>query len=357
MLQTLDHPSARLTAIWTELLPGRSAGPQTNFFDAGGHSLLATRLLSRIEREFGRTLPLSVFYADPTLGALEVALDAGPPARQFRFDRVTRIGQGDAKPVFAVVHSNGAFLPMGHALGQTHRFVALQAIGRRTGGSLPDTIEAIAAMYVRQLRLVEPVGPCVLLGWCLGGTVAFEAAQQLRAAGEDVAAIVMVDTWNPAYFAAMGTLRRRMADRSFSTQIILTELAQALAGRITLREFLMRRHSVRRLVRPPQRDGLPSPAAAAYLADQAFDAELLRQLSAAAKRYRPRSYPGRVLHIASSDEPRGFGLDRRYGWGKLVGDGLARVTIPGDHLSIFLEPGISQMTRHVRAMVPGAGLR
>ncbi len=338
-----------LLTIWSDLLKTHATGPEADFFAAGGHSLLATQLLARVEREFGVKIPLPVFFREPTLAALMQAIQAEPPARQFRFDRVARLGQGMEKPVYAVVHSNGAFFPLGHEVGGQHPFVALQAADRRSGGRLPATIEAIAEGYVRQLRIVESNGPYVLLGWCLAGNLAYEAAQQLRAAGEEVAAVVMVDTWNPAYLNRMGRLRRQLAERSYGWQIILAEFAKVLRGRVTLREFMANRNAVRRLVRTPEIDtGPASASSAAYRAQQQFDSDLLAQLHAAAQRYQPRPYDGRVLRIRSSEEPRGFGLDRRYGWGTLVGKGLRQVTVPGDHLTIFVEPSIHLLTRHVR---------
>lgn len=350
----LNDTPARLRRIWSDVLPGSIPGPDVDFFAAGGYSLLATRLLSRVEREFGVKIPLPVFYRTPTLGALAVALAADPPARRFHFDRIARLGRGTAKPVFAVMHSNGAFFPLGHEVGSEHPFVALQTVDRRSGGRLADTIEAIAEGYIRQLRLAEPEGPYVLLGWCLAGNVAYEAAQQLHAAGQEVAAVVLVDTWNPAYFADMAPWRRQVAERSYSWQIILTEFNKVRQGRLTMTEFLRGRNTVQRLVRPTViTDTTPSAAAEAYLAQQAFDADLLSQLHAAAQRYRPRRYTGRVLRIRSSEEPRGFGLDRRHGWGRLVGDGLRLASVPGDHLTIFMEPSIATLTRHVRAVLVG----
>ena len=338
-----------LSKIWADLLKNDQVGPQTDFFAAGGHSLLATQLLARVERDFGVKVPLPVFFREPTFGALVQAVEAAPPARHFRFDRVARLGNGTAKPVYVVVHSNGAFFPLGHEVGGQHPFVALQAADRRSGGQLPSTIEAIAAGYVRQLRMVEPTGPYVLLGWCLAGNIAYEAAQQLRAAGQEVRAVVLVDTWNPAYLARMGRLRRQLAERSYGWQIIRADLVNVLRRRRSMRDFLASRNAVRRLVRAPEvEEGPLSASAAAYLAQQTFDADLLVQLHAAAQLYQPRPYDGRVLRIRSSEEPRGFGLDRRYGWGDLVGKNLQLVTVPGDHLTIFVEPSIQLLTRHVR---------
>jgi thioesterase domain-containing protein len=351
MIPAAEDIAPRLARLWADLLPAGPITPETDFFQAGGHSLLATRMLSRVEKEFGTKVPLPVFFRDATLDALSRTLAAEPPPRSLRFDRIARLGQGQSKPVFAVAHSNGAFFPLGQDFGGRHPFLALQAADRRSGGRLPDSVEELARDYVRQLRSAEPTGPYVVLGWCLAGSVAYEVAQQLRAAGQEVTAVVMVDTWNAAYLAAMRPWRREVAERSYGWQIILTQLGKVLRGRMTLGDFMRRRNAVRRLVPAPDVDqGPTTPAAAAYLADQAFDADLLAQLTILARRYQPKPYDGRVLMIRSSEEPRGFGLDRQNGWGTMVGPGLQMVTVRGDHLSIFMEPAITELTRHVRSI-------
>jgi len=57
-------------------------------------------------------------------------------------------------------------------------------------GSLP----ALSASYVEQLREFRPGGPYCLLGWSLGGVVAFDMALRLLAAGERVPALVLIDS-------------------------------------------------------------------------------------------------------------------------------------------------------------------
>src|SRR5262249_15734302 len=46
------------------------------------------------------------------------------------------------------------------------------------------------------IRRVRPRGPYLVGGYCGGGTIALEVAQQLRAMGEEVALLALLDTSN-----------------------------------------------------------------------------------------------------------------------------------------------------------------
>src|SRR5690606_10979117 len=72
----------------------------------------------------------------------------------------------------------------------------LQATYLAEGSPQPgrDTLEALAAVYVEQLRRQQPQGPYHLLGWSLGGLLAFCAATQLEQAGEEVAFLGIIDS-------------------------------------------------------------------------------------------------------------------------------------------------------------------
>ena len=61
-----------------------------------------------------------------------------------------------------------------------------------------DTIEDLAASYVEAIQTVPRASPFLLGGFSLGGVVAFEMACQLRAAGQGVALLAVIDASLPA---------------------------------------------------------------------------------------------------------------------------------------------------------------
>ena len=58
--------------------------------------------------------------------------------------------------------------------------------GTGMSGSAPTrpTVEQMASAYIDAMREKQPVGPYQMLGFCFGGVVAYEMAQQLQASGE-----------------------------------------------------------------------------------------------------------------------------------------------------------------------------
>ena len=59
-----------MAGIMAELLDLDRVGIHDNFFELGGHSLLATQFIARVNRVFGRALPLRVLFEHPSVAAL-----------------------------------------------------------------------------------------------------------------------------------------------------------------------------------------------------------------------------------------------------------------------------------------------
>jgi thioesterase domain-containing protein len=114
---------------------------------------------------------------------------------------VATVQAGGAGRPFFFLHgdySGGGFYcaNLARHLGPERPFYALQPHGM-DGGVLPRTIEAMAASYLEPLRAKQAKGPYLLGGFCAAGNIALALAQQLRARGEQVDLVVMLDTARP----------------------------------------------------------------------------------------------------------------------------------------------------------------
>lgn len=195
-VRTLDDITAQLTQIWQDMLGVRPIAPDQNYFDLGGDSILAVQLFIEIEQEFDVKLPLATLFDAPTVGELaQVLLQESAVSGWLPLVTIQPSG---TRPPFFCMHGAGGnvliYRDLARLLGTDQPFYGLQAQGL-DGRCPPLTrIEEMAALYVKHIRKVCPRGPYFLGGYCMGGTIAFEVAQQLRSAGEQVALLALFDT-------------------------------------------------------------------------------------------------------------------------------------------------------------------
>jgi acyl carrier protein len=187
----------QLLNIWEELYTARPIGIRDNFFHLGGHSLLAARLIARIEQVFGKKISLSALFAGPTIEDLTRVLQEQIQASP-RSPLIPVQITGSKKPFF-FLHGDwtgGAYycFTLARQAGPDQPFYVLEPFVF-DDQEIP-TIESLAASYLKLIRSVQPEGPYNLGGYCNGGVIAYEIAQQLQKQGEQVDFLVLVDPAN-----------------------------------------------------------------------------------------------------------------------------------------------------------------
>jgi amino acid adenylation domain-containing protein len=176
-----------LIAIWEEVLGQSRIGATDNFFDWGGHSLKVTKVVSRIEQTLGAGVPLTVFFARPTVR--EIANHMLDGAR-FGISGIDDV----LVPLGAAAHGPAlfAFPPgTGDALGYLQ--LAGQLPCRCFGFNFieaPSRLQDYADLVVR----TDPEGPYLLLGYSAGGNLACAVAHELERRGRRVAGLIMIDS-------------------------------------------------------------------------------------------------------------------------------------------------------------------
>ncbi|HSN98895.1 MAG TPA: amino acid adenylation domain-containing protein, partial [Candidatus Nanopelagicales bacterium] len=193
----------RICLLVEEQLGVRPVGVHDSFFDLGGNSMSALAVTGRLEQQLGRRVPVIDFVREPTVENL-VRLAQGD-ARSSDTDApfIAVNPKGSKAPFFCVHGAGGLAYPLMDLaqLVAEDRPVYVFQDPANTGKHAPkETLAEMARAYVEVVKQLAPRGPYYLGGYCFGGVVAYEMAQQLRSGGEQVAELVMIDAPIPRDF-------------------------------------------------------------------------------------------------------------------------------------------------------------
>lgn len=197
------HPCGQresaLASLFEDVLGFGPVGACDSFFDLGGHSLLAARLAVRVEEIFGRAMAPSAILVHPTARELASYLDRSKPdGRPCSPIPVHRAGS--RPPLFClsgIIGSAVDFIRLSHYLGENQPVYGLEAKGIDGVEPVRGSIEEVARQHVVEIKSVQARGPYYLCGFSAGGVVAYEIAQCLLAANEEIGLLGMVDTYYP----------------------------------------------------------------------------------------------------------------------------------------------------------------
>lgn len=186
-----------LTTLWQEVLGVGEVGVHENFFESGGDSLKAVRLMARIELRFEVKLPVASLFGAQTIAQLAHVIDN----QISEWSPVVPIQpQGGKTPIFAV-HALGAMVmsyePLARALGKDQPFYGIQAYGFEDEQTPFTDIHEMVNFYVEAIKKQQPEGPYQLIGHSFGGLIAIEIAHKLRAGGDEIRYLGLLDTHMP----------------------------------------------------------------------------------------------------------------------------------------------------------------
>jgi phthiocerol/phenolphthiocerol synthesis type-I polyketide synthase E len=264
---------------------------------------------------------------------------------------------GSKLPLFCMHGAGGTVMmyrDLARHLGDDQPFYGLQSQG--LDGSRPPltNVSEMAAVYVKEIRRVQPQGPYFIAGYCMGGTVAFEVAQQLHELGEPIALLALFDTMNwhkiPLTFWSL---------TSHATQRLFFHLASFLALDSKDKNKFLKEKSAILKNRIPVWRGMLLSRFSKRFPNAVSESRLLGQIWQANDRaswtYLPKPYPGVVTDVRPAKQYRIFSKP------DLKWDGLTQgqdvIVLPVYPGTMLVEPFVVHLAGALRKSIDAATQR
>lgn len=333
----------KLCDLWQELLGVPTIGIHDNFFDLGGNSLLAVRLFSRLESDLDTDFALTDLMAASTVAALGDLIEARTDGAG-GYHPLVPIQPGDRArhaPLY-IVHGAGGnvlgFTETARALPDDLPFIGIQARGVDGLLAPHDSIEAMGAEYAEAIA-ADTDGPIRIAGYSGGGLAALAAAQQLRAAGRDVEALILIDTYPPTAQPRQLTWRDRQNRlRTYGLRGVVRSIQ-----RNRERQGRLERHAEAAHTYQVGVDRLPH---------ELREGRLVAAFNQAEDQYVPPHYDGTIEYLEVDEvwpvydhvEAVAYWTDRC--------DDIVVHTVPGDHFTVVDPPNATELAA---ALVAASG--
>lgn len=192
----------KISELWCEHLQIKEINTNHSFFELGGHSLIALNLNTHLEEVLKIRIPLRFLIESKNfkefcnkVNSLNKNSDADSKALV-----VLKSGLEKRNSLFCFHAVKGSALNysiFSSYIDPDQYLVGFQTVALNGVTPMKNSIEEMAADYVEELLEFQPEGPYSLCGGSMGGTIAYEVAQQLQAKGHKIAKLIVFDTYGP----------------------------------------------------------------------------------------------------------------------------------------------------------------
>jgi thioesterase domain-containing protein/acyl carrier protein len=341
-----DPLELQLQLLFERVLRRAPIGVDASFFELGGDSLQALELLVQIEKATGKQLPLGTLYHASTVQGLAQAIRER--AGDVQWSSLVPLQASGRKPPLYFLHTTpGDILGYGnlvYRLGDEQPCHGFQSLGLKDERLSHLTVGQMADYYVQLLREQQPHGPYYLAGWCYGGILAVEIAQRLKASGEEIGLLALLETVAPP----AGWTNWRYAAHRLDCFLRMTPRRWMVYLRAKLR--YLRESKIANRMRFRQVDQPENAQRDPRLArlEQVYNTNLQ-----ALESYRSRYYDGKVVLFNAAEQDMALIPDPQYGW-----VGLARAIeiheVPGNHDTMLTEPNVSALAEKLSSCLAAA---
>lgn len=345
----------RLTFGAYAVVTGKSAGGIFNKLPVLDEEL-AEKLTERLNERTGGEVDIEDILDSETIEEMSDYVrqqmdDAADVDGFVRFLRVPKTADGKPQHTFDVTAGDPTPMLVFHPAGGNTS--AYEALVKRLPEDIPvigfdrveGTIEERVRQYMPKLREVQPHGPYVLVGWSLGGALAYGAAQVLREEGEEIAFVGLIDVVRPRHDVPDTPENKRARLERWKSFAVRT---YGLDENIPV--------PMDRLVEADDNEQFAIIMEMMSMSDAKIPGGIIEHQrtsfidNRALTSINPSKYDGKVvlyradkMHDGAIElEPQWAEIDEDGRWGEVVED-LEILHIGGDHLGIVDEPHVAKV--------------
>jgi thioesterase domain-containing protein len=322
------------------------------------------RLVARIEKVFGRKLPVAAVFENPTIEQMARVLRRSSVEQR---SSIVEIQPAGSRPPVLLVHGAGGGMFWGYNnlarhLGPDQPVFAFNSRGLMGLEEL-ESIEKLAESYLADLRAFQAHGPYFLGGYCFGGLIAYEMAHRLQAHGETVALLALINSippnsgyanfrWSPV------TTLKFVWNLSRKARYQLPLPAERWVKIVRWHGRLLARRWQPQLRESFEPCVSSSAVDAEYYLDLTDYSEDQRRVwrthISALQVYHPPVSPLKVTLFRSPLHALRCSFDPKYSWGEFALGGVEVKIVPGAHDTIMEEPRVARLAKELNAALQAA---
>ena len=350
--ETGDEPEPQsplemqLRLIFSKVLHKKSVDADADFATLGVDSLSAIKLLMEVESHTGIKIPFEKLYHDASINSIcnYIRNDSG---QGYEWSPVVKLtGTCHIKHPLFLIHTTPGdilgYINLAHYLDD-RAIYGIQSLGLYCPEDMHESIESMSSYYISRILEIDPEGPYLLCGWCFGGIVAYEMAQQLKKMGKEIAFLGLIETYSHLQPSIYNKLRRVIAAAQWGPLNCINYII------FKLKRKFIKDHNFEQL------DFIAQRFANAWNEQTINNMKMVYNYNMrAAAGYFMQYYDGKVSLFMAKETIKGKIPLPYYGWKHLSKD-LELYTFDTEHDDILREPVVTSVAEKIINCITNAG--
>ncbi len=192
------HQELNVLSVFKKTLNRSDIKLTDNFFYLGGNSLLAIETVSILRIELMQNISVSDLLRNPTVETLASIIQLKSTGNN---TSLIQFQKGISSNKLYCIHPAGGtafcYLPLAEAISSDHSVYGIQSPGVDRDGFSVDCLSNLASQYIDLIDHHDKSQKITLVGWSLGGVIAFEMACELAKRHCQIEALILLDPLPP----------------------------------------------------------------------------------------------------------------------------------------------------------------